>query len=673
MLKINRVRIEIQTENGLYGVDETFNGGLNFLASEDNTCGKSSILAAIYYGLGFEEIIGGRGEKVLTSVYKTSIEAENVIWPVLESGVYLEISNGEEVVTIYRSAKHVNRDSKLMTIYYSNFECIYNSETVVGNMYVHMPNAAVNEKGFHSFLEKFLHLELPLVPTSDGVQRKLYLQLVFSCMFIEQKHGWGDIFSGMPIFGIRESKKRVLEFVMRLDTLNNEKMKEQLRFDEGRIKSEWVALVQELFNCVNKETCTIVGVPLNPCILSGIDLSGIHVFKNKVDVDEYVNELQIEYEKLKTVKTKIVDNFDDLQIELEATEDDIISMDDNIIALREKNAKENVLIKVLENNLETIQNDLQNNKDAARLRDLGAELECLTSKNICPVCNQSIQDSLLPTINTASIMSIDENIRHLDAQKIMFSYALKSHKENKKEIENNIQNLQSKIFTLRRLAKSLRSDIYSTDEDISETLVYKRIKIESQIDDLKKMEEVISNKKKELLELSQKWAGYLKGKEKLPKKKFSKLDEEKLKLLRTGFVDNLKSYGYKSVSNMQDIDISEETYLPIIEGFDMKFDSSASDNIRAIWAFTMSLLQTSIAKGGNHPTVLIFDEPDQHSIVVNDMEQFFDSIISMGNVCQTIIGITIKDSDTKHAIEKLPENSYRIIQVQNKAFRKMEK
>lgn len=75
MLKIDRVRIEIQTEEGLYGVDEQFESGLNFLASEDNTCGKSSILEAIYYGLGFEEIIGGKGEKVLTSVYKTYIES----------------------------------------------------------------------------------------------------------------------------------------------------------------------------------------------------------------------------------------------------------------------------------------------------------------------------------------------------------------------------------------------------------------------------------------------------------------------------------------------------------------------------------------------------------------------------------------------------------------------
>ena len=76
MIKINRLRIVIITDRGEYGFDERFNYGLNFLASDDNTCGKSSVIEAIYYGLGFEQIIGGVGEKVLTSAYKTFIEVE---------------------------------------------------------------------------------------------------------------------------------------------------------------------------------------------------------------------------------------------------------------------------------------------------------------------------------------------------------------------------------------------------------------------------------------------------------------------------------------------------------------------------------------------------------------------------------------------------------------------
>ena len=126
MLKINRLKVSIKATNKEFTFDETFNSGLNFVASDDNTKGKSSVLIAIYYCLGFEEIIGGLNEKVLTSVYKTMIEDGKNNWPVLESGVYLEISNGIDEITIYRSAKSETRDAKLVSVYFSRL-CYINA------------------------------------------------------------------------------------------------------------------------------------------------------------------------------------------------------------------------------------------------------------------------------------------------------------------------------------------------------------------------------------------------------------------------------------------------------------------------------------------------------------------------------------------------------------------
>lgn len=67
---------------------------------------------------------------------------------------------------------------------------------------------------------------------------------------------------------------------------------------------------------------------------------------------------------------------------------------------------------------------------------------------------------------------------------------------------------------------------------------------------------------------------------------------------------------------------------------------------------------------------MIFDEPDQHSIVIADMQQFFNSIIKLENI-QVFIGITIKDSDTKNAIERLDSSKYNIIKIKSKAFPKI--
>ena len=47
MLKINRLKIRIMATNKEYSFDETFNSGLNFVVSDDNTKGKSSVLIAI--------------------------------------------------------------------------------------------------------------------------------------------------------------------------------------------------------------------------------------------------------------------------------------------------------------------------------------------------------------------------------------------------------------------------------------------------------------------------------------------------------------------------------------------------------------------------------------------------------------------------------------------------
>lgn len=202
MLRINRLRVEINTENGVYGIDESFQSGLDFITSLENTCGKSSILAAIYYCLGFEQIlggVGGIGSKVLTSAFKTAIEDNGKPWTVTESGAYLEISNGNETRTIYRSIKSESKDDRLMTVYYGDFNSISDHRTISEDFYVNIQNAATSEKGFHMFLEEFLHMDLPMVRTSDGNERKLYLQLIFASMFIEQKHGWSDILSGIAV------------------------------------------------------------------------------------------------------------------------------------------------------------------------------------------------------------------------------------------------------------------------------------------------------------------------------------------------------------------------------------------------------------------------------------------------------------------------------------------
>lgn len=57
MLKINRLRVEINTVKGVYGIDERFCSGLNFIASRENTCGKVRFWRPFTIALGLNRYL----------------------------------------------------------------------------------------------------------------------------------------------------------------------------------------------------------------------------------------------------------------------------------------------------------------------------------------------------------------------------------------------------------------------------------------------------------------------------------------------------------------------------------------------------------------------------------------------------------------------------------------
>lgn len=679
MLRINRLRVEINTANGMYGIDESFKKGLNFVASKENTCGKSSILAAIYYCLGLEQILGGVagvGGKVLTSAFKNAIDDNGKSWSVTESGAYLEISNGSEEITIYRNIKAENKDNRLITVYFSKYDLIGNPKIQSEDFYVNFQHAATSQRGFHAFLEDFLHLNLPLVRTSDGSERKLYLQIVFSAMFIEQKHGWSDILSGMPIFGIKESKKRVVEYILGLDTFKIEKERDRLNIIKTEIENEWEQLIKEIKRHAYSESCDIVNIPMHPHVLSDKDLSRIAILTiEKTTIEEKSNQLKIEYDSLRQLKPRVTDNFDALNTELSETEEAILKFEEILRQLMQKLSGLNEVIHRLTTDLQLICADIRNNEDAARLQKFGSEVsKGQISANICPTCKQQIQDNLLEANPCNGFMSIEENIRHLKAQKSMLEFSLHSRQNTRDMLQKERESYESRLLTLRRLAQTLRSDLFTTtDTEASEAIILKKIEISRQIEQLSNLQGMFRTFLEKLSELSEKWKDYLEQKSHLPKKGVSETDKKKITLLKSHFIDNLRRYHYSSLSSFDGIEISEESLLPTIDGFDMKFDSSASDGIRTIWAFTLALLQVSIETDGNHPGVIIFDEPAQQSIVSEDMNSFICSVSEVSSQSQIIMAITLNSHELINIIDELDTNIYHKLEITDKAFKRFEK
>lgn len=257
----------------------------------------------------------------------------------------------------------------------------------------------------------------------------------------------------------------------------------------------------------------------------------------------------------------------------------------------------------------------------------------------------------------------------------MLEFTLGSRKEERERFVREKNDLEARLQSLRRLAYALRSDLYTTvDTETSETIMFKRIEINTRVSSLSKLRDTITSQIEQLKALSGKWNEYLDQKGKLPRKDISELDVEKIFLLKKYFIENLKKYHYRSLSNFNGIDISmNSSLLPTIDGFDMKFDSSASDGIRVIWAFTMALLQVSVEKQGNHPGIIIFDEPAQQSIVPEDMKSFIESALEIKGPFQIITAITLNSQELINIIDGLDASSNHKIQIEGKAFKRLGK
>ena len=74
-------------------------------------------------------------------------------------------------------------------------------------------------------------------------------------------------------------------------------------------------------------------------------------------------------------------------------------------------------IEALKFRLETLEEDIQRNKDQRTLNSMSSEIGQHVSQGTCPVCSQNIQDSLVPLDVDQSVMSVDDNIAFLTEQR----------------------------------------------------------------------------------------------------------------------------------------------------------------------------------------------------------------------------------------------------------------
>ncbi|HFC9355288.1 TPA: hypothetical protein ACF1RY_001012, partial [Enterococcus hirae] len=595
-------------------------------------------------------------------------DTNDKIYNVLKASVYLEISNQNETVTILRTVKDLPRNDNLVTVIFGNYEDRYNPKVKTIDYFVHDANSAKGRLGFFRFLEDFLGLTLPNVLGYDGKEKKLYIQNIFAAIMIEQKRGWSDILSRVPNFGIKDSKKKTIEYILKMDSIELSKTKAEIQENLKKKKEEWKDYYIEIKAYLRSLNLELLG------ITSEIDLIkeerlGIFSKENSMNIDEVLVDQKNKLDIISQSRYEKKYDNQSLNEELLSTMDEIsklkIKSQDFI---NQKNKEETEITKLLEG-LENLENDIQNNKDINKIVKYGSEKNSNIYNGICPTCNQKIEDTLLNSQNQVIIMTPEENIKHLNNQKLLFESIIKQKRVLIKDIEQQIEIISNSIKKLNQLAISIKSDLFKLKDEYNEHVILEKLNLERSIDTLNEVQGKFNVIKAKFLELSSEYKELLARMNNLNKDEYSDQDLNKIKSLKNKFVTNLKNFGYRSIEPEQNISISTNTLLPEIMGYDLKFDSSASDHIRGIWAYTIALQEVSLEYEGNHPKLLLFDEPNQHSIIEKDMRAFLSKIKSLNRNVQTIVGFTMKDEDSKKIIDELGLDDT-IIKIDELAFKK---
>lgn len=653
MLKIRAIKLEVNTTNGVYGAEIPFADGLNIIRA-NNTSGKSTLFQAILYGLGMEELLDGQNEKTMQAVLKDIVEyPEKTFHSVLSSFVYLEFSN-KTIVTTKRSVKNDGRNAKLIDVYNGSLLVDGVKNIIPQSMYIHDKGAATNTTyGFHLFLEKFLGWALPEVQTTSGDLRKLYIQSLFPAFVIEQKVGWSDFLATIPYFALKNIKSRTVEFLLGLHVFELEQKKQNILSRKVLIIDKWKNNYREVLSLTNKAGINVSNLSQFPEKTSKVTPISFFMIKGDINIsllDFYAEEL-LELERMNNqpVAFNTIKNIEQIESQLINAENKLknIYLAFDMVSMQLDTDKRK--IKIYEQQLNEVREDLEKNKGAKKIYELGSQVPIKIAENRCPTCFQEVRDTLLPQDLEQTPMRIDENIIYLEAQKKMIEAYIRAHRnstEEKIRLYDNYNRIMN--HELRPQIRSLKQQLVSDSKTLSEIEIEKKINQKNRVNFFKNTINELEEKLSIFSDLVKEWEEILGLEQRIPKDAFTDEDKNKIKEFEDFFKKLITDFGYKSKPT-QSVTISFDNYMPEIAGdrmrYNIRFDSSASDLIRTIWAYTCSLFKVSeVYSNTNHPKFLAFDEPAQQNMANEDFRSFLKELSTYNNA-QVLVFASFNQSD----------------------------
>jgi hypothetical protein len=658
MITLRRIKVTVTTpKEEQFGFDFPFKEGLNILSGE-NSSGKSSVLAAIYYCLGMEQLLGGYNADIFRNSFTKEFEYDNATHQVFHSKAELHIENeNKDVAIIHRNiVSQYKEEPNLLTVSQNNspFE----------TKFIHDIGDTDTDGGFYKWLIDFTGVELPIYTDKETGETKkiLYLQHIFATCLVEQTKGWSDFFALLPNFtNTKKPKQKIIEYTLGLSNLSNEFKKDLLLIEEKEYKKHWTAEVKGFNNIAwysNFYTPSLLEKYTSDLSQSTIDKFSL---KRKYEENNTIINIEViilrlenmlkelkEKNKINPTKSNANSNLLEKQSKLKNTISLLNKQLENIIKEyhNEKLKRENYRKRLTQITKEI--RILENMKKVDKLSEL-----TINDVENCPVCN--------------SVLTIKNQSQLKNHEKITSSESILFYKSEKSLYETYLNNSDKLMQRFKRTKSYYKDKISIQNDELN--IVYKQlvaderipsksdiseeIKVEYELRTAKKINEEFNSLKKNLIKIANILAKIHFQKKRL--KQGDSEDKNKINSFKREFQGLLGEFKYdKSIADRVQI---PSQLIPIVkEGirtpFPMRSKASASEFIRALWAFYLTLL----IKGENHLGLLILDEPGQHAMKLREMRTLIKLTSKMKDK-QIILAISNDKTKekTKYALDELLE------------------
>ena len=634
-MQIEHIRLRALTDSTTFGLDVPLNSGLNVLRA-DNTSGKSTCLMAVVYCLGLERSLGPHIDTPLSYAMTQRIQTQKDDGPyeeVSQSYAVVQISNNNGDVLCVRRDVKGGADRKLVQTWLGATIDETATRGEKQDFFLHDPGAAVSELGFHSFLAKFLGLELPSVPKFNGSDCPLYLETLWPLFFVEQKRGWSAIQGPLPTFlGIQDLSRRVMEFVLQLDIGEARRRYSELRGEIAQIEQRWRDKRRDIVDS-NRSLVRVAGLPQTPTIeFSQKPEVGVSVYFEErwISVDDIVLESKRRREQIEATELKDAES---AQPELQRKLREMEERESELSAINTMLRQEHQVIVSergsLDRRIKVMETDLRRNLDTQKLHSLGSTVMLVVTEKNCPTCHQSLDQELLPD-ETFPVMAVDENIAFIRSQLDMYRSIKEVNEANSQEMGTKFESIRSELIDVRNSIRAIKDDLVRPSSTLAWSEIEEIVRLESRADQLAILQEEIDSAVDEFQNLAKMWTELTSELKQIRTEEMSTLDRNKKNHFQNSIQRFLESFGFRSFSP-QEIELANDDYrLHAVRDVDgeerieknLGFEASASDGIRLKWAYYLALYGVAQRYPTNHLGIVMFDEPGQQQMKDVDFTAF---------------------------------------------------